>query len=225
MPLYSVLFEILYNFYYILCISSTYCIAMSKAIPINFCSQCGDSVSLKLPDGDDRPRFTCNACGFVHYQNPNVVNGTIIEHERRILLCRRAIEPRYGLWTLPAGFMENGETTYDGASRETWEEARARVTIDGLYLVANLPHINQIYMLFRARLENTDFQPGPESLEVALFDEESIPWDEIAFPVIEAGLRLYFENRQQNHFPLRMIDVVRHMQGPKSGQLEINIVE
>jgi len=195
---------------------------MSRAIPINFCTQCGEKVSYIKPDKDDRLRHICDSCGFVHYQNPNIVNGAIITWQDRILLCKRAIEPRYGYWTLPAGFMENGETTYQGAIRETWEEARADIEIDGLYLSANLPHINQIYMLFRAKLLNTDFAPGPESLEVELFEESEIPWDEIAFPVISESLKLYFENRKQNHYPVRMIDIIRHEE-PES-HLEINVV-
>ena len=196
---------------------------MSRAIPINYCTQCGESVSLKMPTDDDRARHICDACGYIHYQNPKVVNGAIVEWENRILLCKRAIEPRYGYWTLPAGFMENGETTYQGAIRETWEEARARIEIEGLYLTANLPHINQIYMLFNAKLKNVDFGPGPESLEVALFDEEDIPWNELAFPVIKTGLELYLENRREGHFPFRMIDIVRH--DDTNQTLEVSVIK
>ena len=151
-----------------------------------------------------------------------MVNGAIVEWENRILLCKRAIEPRYGYWTLPAGFMENGETTYQGAIRETWEEARATIEIEGLYLTANLPHINQIYMLFKAKLKNVDFGPGPESLEVALFDEKDIPWNELAFPVIKTGLELYLENRREGHFPFRMIDIVRH--DDTNQTLEVSVI-
>jgi ADP-ribose pyrophosphatase YjhB (NUDIX family) len=196
---------------------------MSRAIPINYCTQCGESVSLKTPADDDRARHICDACGYIHYQNPKVVNGAIVEWENRILLCKRAIEPRYGYWTLPAGFMENGETTYQGAIRETWEEARANIEIEGLYLTANLPHINQIYMLFKAKLKNVDFGPGPESLEVTLFDEEDIPWNELAFPVIKTGLELYLENRREGHFPFRMIDIVRH--DDTNQTLEVSVIK
>jgi ADP-ribose pyrophosphatase YjhB (NUDIX family) len=198
-------------------------LTMSKAVPMNFCSQCGEKVTLRKPSGDDRLRYICDSCGFVHYQNPNIVNGAIIEWEDKILLCRRAIEPRYGFWTVPAGFMENGETTYQGAERETWEEARANIEIEGLYLAANLPHINQVYMLFKAKLLNLDFAPGPESLEVALFDEADIPWADMAFPVITKGLELYFENRKDREFPVRMIDVIRHTD--KDNTLEISVVK
>ena len=183
---------------------------MSIAIPINFCTQCGSSVSYRKPDGDDVDRHVCDDCGFVHYQNPKVVNGTIITADDKILLCKRAIEPRHGYWTLPAGFMENGETTYQGAERETWEEARARVVIKDLFLTANLPHINQIYMLFRAHLVDAAFEPGPESLDVALFDEAEIPWDEIAFPVISTALELYFKSRRSGDWTPRMVDIYRN---------------
>ena len=194
----------------------------TNSIPVNYCTQCGENVSVKVPSDDDRPRHICDACGYIHYQNPKVVNGAIIEWQNRILLCKRAIEPRHGYWTLPAGFMENGETTYQGAARETWEEARANIEIEGLYLAANLPHINQVYMLFKARLLDTDFGPGPESLEVALFDEEDIPWDDLAFPVIKKGLELYLENRRQGKFPVRMIDIIRH--DDENQTLEITVI-
>jgi ADP-ribose pyrophosphatase YjhB (NUDIX family) len=189
---------------------------------MKYCNSCGGNITLKIPGDDNRPRHICDACGIVHYQNPKVVNGAIITWEDKILLCKRAIEPRLGTWTLPAGYMENGETTYEGAIRETWEEARASIEVQGLYLTANLPHINQVYMLFRAKLLNLNFEPGPESLEVELFDESDIPWSEISFPVIDAGLKLYLENRQQGSFPARMIDVIRH-DGPDR-RLEIKVI-
>ncbi len=126
-----------------------------------------------------------------------------------MLLCKRAIEPRYGLWTLPAGFMENGETTQQGAARETLEEACARVRVQDLYSLFNLPHINQVYMLFRSRLLDLDFGPGTESLEVKLFGERDIPWDELAFPVVRETLRLYFQDRPGGAYPLRSGDILR----------------
>ncbi|MGD8907928.1 MAG: NUDIX hydrolase [Chromatiales bacterium] len=170
---------------------------------MKYCSQCGDKVEIFIPEGDDRPRHVCPTCGTIHYQNPKVVVGTIPVWEDRVLLCRRAIEPRYGLWTVPAGFMENGETSQQGAARETLEEACARVDIEGLYTLFNLPHINQIYLLYRSRLLDLEFSAGKESLEVALFRQHEIPWDEIAFPVIRESLRLYFADRPQGEFPLR----------------------
>ena len=151
---------------------------------MKFCSQCGSEVELRIPAGDTLPRFVCPVCHTIHYQNPKMVVGCIPEWEGRILLCRRAIAPREGKWTLPAGFMENNETLAQGAARETLEEANARVEIRELYAVYNLPHISQVYLLFRAKLLDLDFSPGIESLEVKLFEEHEIPWDEMAFRVI-----------------------------------------
>ncbi len=176
---------------------------------MNFCSHCGSPVELRVPAGDNRPRFVCPSCATVHYQNPKVVTGCIPEWEGRILLCRRAIEPRYGLWTLPAGFMENGETTMEGAARETLEEARARVDITALYTAFNLPHVNQIYLLFRGRMVEPSFGPTQESLEVQLLAEREIPWDRLAFPVVAETLRLYFKDRADGGFGTHIGDIVR----------------
>jgi ADP-ribose pyrophosphatase YjhB (NUDIX family) len=174
---------------------------------MNFCSHCGGSVSLTVPSGDTLPRYVCPNCSTIHYQNPKMVVGTIPEWEDKILLCRRAIEPKHGLWTLPAGFMENHETTAEGAARETWEEALARVEIGDLYTLYNLPHISQVYLLFRARLLNLDFGPGTESLEVALFDEADIPWDALAFRTVEATLKAYFADRRAGAFGFHFGDI------------------
>lgn len=149
------------------------------------------------------PRHVCAECGTIHYQNPKIVVGCIPEWENQLLLCKRAIEPRYGLWTLPAGFMENGETVQQGAARETLEEAKAKVEVGSLYALFNLPHINQVYMLFRARLLAPEFGPGAESLETQLMTESEIPWDEIAFPVIHEALQFYFRDLATGQFPLR----------------------
>ncbi len=176
---------------------------------MKFCSACGTPVEVRIPEGDERERFVCPACDTIHYQNPNIVTGCIPEWRDQILLCRRAIEPRHGLWTLPAGFMENGETTQQGAARETWEEARAHIEVGELYSLFNLPRINQVYMLFRARLLDTDFGPGPESLEVRLFREDEIPWDEMAFPVVTKTLELYFADRKAGEFRLKIGDIER----------------
>jgi ADP-ribose pyrophosphatase YjhB (NUDIX family) len=170
---------------------------------MKYCSQCGAEVEIGIPEGDNRPRYICVSCGEIHYQNPKIVVGCIPVWQDKVLLCRRAIEPRYGLWTLPAGFMENGETSQQGAARETQEEASAEVAVERLYTLFNLPHVNQIYLLFRSRLLNLDFAAGEESLEVALFDENEIPWDEIAFPVVKETLRLYFIDRAKGDFPTR----------------------
>jgi ADP-ribose pyrophosphatase YjhB (NUDIX family) len=175
---------------------------------MRFCSECGAPVRLRVPEGDDRERHVCEACGAVHYRNPRVVTGCLATHEGRILLCRRAIAPREGYWTLPAGFLENGETAPEGALRETWEEARASVELDGLYALFNLPHIDQLYLFFRGRLVEPACAPGPESLEVALVEPGAIPWDELAFPVIRDALRWWCTDREAGHFPVRSGDVL-----------------
>ena len=167
---------------------------------MNFCSHCGRSVSLKIPEDDNRPRHVCDSCGNIHYQNPLIVAGCIPEWQGKILLCRRAIEPRYGLWTIPAGYMENGETLEQAACRETEEEACARVDLDGLYAVYNIPHVSQVYTIFRGQLADGAFAPGAESLETALFEENQIPWGEIAFPVVDRTLKRFFLDRPEQRF-------------------------
>ncbi|HEB59366.1 MAG TPA: NUDIX domain-containing protein [Gammaproteobacteria bacterium] len=171
---------------------------------MKYCSQCGHAVEQRVPEGDNLPRHVCPACETIHYHNPKIVTGCLPVWEDRVLLCRRAIEPQYGLWTLPAGFMENGETVEQAALRESWEEARANVHIDGLYTLYSLPHINQVYMLFRAQLQDQNFAAGPESLEVALFTETEIPWQQLAFRTIVETLRHYFADRRSGNFPFHM---------------------
>ena len=172
---------------------------------MKFCSECGSpDVAWRIPDGDTVPREVCGACGAIHYRNPKVVVGCLATWDDRVLLCRRAIEPRHGLWTLPAGFMENGETLAAGAARETIEEARARVDVGDLYTVISLPQISQVYVMFRSRLLDLDFGPGPESLEVRLFHEDEIPWDRIAFRTIARTLRTFFLDRRDGAFPLHV---------------------
>ena len=167
---------------------------------MKFCSNCGKPLTTITPLGDDRLRFYCESCRVVHYQNPVLVVGCIPESEDKILLCRRAIEPSYGKWTLPAGYLENGETVAAGAKRETFEEAQARVEILAPYALYNICHVNQIYLMFRARLKDNNFQAGSESLEVKLFSENEIPWEEIAFRVINATLLQYFDDRRAGRF-------------------------
>ena len=169
---------------------------------MKFCSHCGHSVVFEIPAGDDRPRHLCRDCGAIHYVNPRVIVGTLPYLGDQVLLCKRAIEPRHGLWTLPAGFMENGESSEQGALRESWEEARANLRVDELFSVYDIPHINQVYLIYRGELTDTDFGPGPESLEVALFDEKDIPWEEMAFPVMTQTLQHYFRDRQEGSFGL-----------------------
>lgn len=177
-------------------------------LPIDFCPSCGSPTQLHVPEGDNRERAVCSTCDTIHYQNPKIVAGALPVWRDRILLCRRAIEPRYGTWTLPAGFMENGETVEQGARRETQEEACAQLQELSLYTMLSIPHISQVYILFRGELtaENA-FSPGEESLETALFEEHEIPWGEIAFPVIERSLRLYFEDRKQGRFGIHFGDI------------------
>ena len=167
---------------------------------MKFCSLCGAPVELRQLPNDNRTRYVCTACGEIHYQNPKLIVGAIPVWQDKILLCRRAIEPRHGLWTLPAGFMENGETTIEAAARETLEEANAQVDIDELYSMYNLPYINQVHLLFRAKLLNLDFSPGVESLEVQLFSEQDIPWDRLAFRPVHYTLQHYFADRKTGAF-------------------------
>ncbi len=176
--------------------------------PMKYCSQCGDPVRVSIPDGDNLPRYVCSSCDTIHYQNPRMVVGCVPEWQGQVLLCRRAIEPRHGYWTLPAGYLENGETTVEGAARETLEEANARVEIDDLYTMINLPHINQVYLLFRARLLDDRFSPGEESLETQLFAEHEIPWQELAFPTVGFTLEHYFSDLRRGHFEVRLKDMI-----------------
>jgi ADP-ribose pyrophosphatase YjhB (NUDIX family) len=184
-----------------------------KGAMMNFCSSCGGSLAEKVPRNDDRWRHVCSGCGTVHYQNPKIVTGCLPVWEDSVLLCRRAIEPRSGFWTVPAGFMELNETVEQGALRETWEEARARVEILAPYSMFNLTHVNQLYIIFRARLEDLDFHPGPESEEVRLFTEHEIPWDELAFRTVRHTLKFFFHDRPQGRFPLRTGTVAPHGDG------------
>ncbi len=170
-----------------------------------FCMQCGSAkVELRIPHGDDRERHICADCGYIHYLNPKIVVGMLPVWEDKILLCKRAIEPRYGYWTLPAGFMEEGETVEQGAARETLEEANARVVIEPScvvpYVILSLPQIAQVYMLFLATLSDLDFSSGPESLEVKLFREEEIPWEQLAFRTIDEALKHFFADRKKGLF-------------------------
>lgn len=167
---------------------------------MNYCTKCGTAVEIRIPEGDTHPRHVCPSCGEIHYLNPKLVIGCVAEWEDNILLCRRAIEPRYGLWTLPAGFMENGESTTQAALRETLEEARARVQIDGLFSLINIPHINQVHLFYRGRLLDCDFSAGEESLEVALYAEADIPWEELSFRSVALCLKAYFADRRNGNF-------------------------
>ena len=170
---------------------------------MKYCSRCGKPVVLKIPADDNRERFVCDHCDAIHYQNPRIVVGCLPVHDDRILLCLRAIEPRKGYWTLPAGFMENGETCVQGAQRETLEEACATVSNLRLYTMFDLPHISQVYLFYLASLDHGKFGVGAETLESGLFRIEDIPWDRIAFPVVTQTLRFFIDDRERGEFPLR----------------------
>jgi ADP-ribose pyrophosphatase YjhB (NUDIX family) len=174
---------------------------------IKFCNSCGKPVNHRIPEGDTFTRAVCDACAHIQYENPKIVVGCIPVLGERILICRRAIEPRYGLWTLPAGFMENEETAAEGAMREALEEAHARVAIDDLYTVFSVPHISQVHMMFRARLLNEDFGAGVESLEVRLVTADEIPWHELAFTVVRRTLEHFLEDRKRGVFVPRFGDL------------------
>ena len=174
---------------------------------IKFCNVCGHAVSHHIPEGDNFPRAVCPACGTIQYQNPKFVVGCIPEWEDKILICKRAIEPRYGKWTLPAGYMENGETTTEGAAREALEDAHARVEVHSLYTCYSVPHISQVYLLFRAKLLDLDFSAGSESLEVKLVSEHEVPWEELAFASVRRTLKHFFDDRRAGRFEARFGDI------------------
>jgi len=163
-----------------------------------FCPQCGARVEERVPEADDRLRKVCPSCATIHYENPKMVVGCLVECEGKLLLCRRAIEPALGKWTPPAGYLELGEGSVAGAVRETYEEARAKVEVIGLQAYLDLPHIGQMYAFYRAKLERPEFEAGPESLDVALFDYDELPWDELAFPVVHYSLKLFLEDRERS---------------------------
>src|SRR5690606_5809237 len=174
---------------------------------MKFCSNCGDPVALRVPPGDNLPRYVCDACNTIHYVNPRMVVGCSPEWEGRILLCRRAIEPRHGYWTLPAGFMENDETLAQAAMRETREEANARVALRDMYSVLSVPRASQVHVFYRAELLDQDFGPGIESLEVRLFEEAEVPWDVLAFRTVSTTLRHYYPDRRNGGFRLHTEDI------------------
>ncbi len=163
----------------------------------------GPSFERKVPEGDDHPRLVCTDCGFINYENPKIVVGAVVSWDEQILLCRRAIEPRQGYWTIPAGYMELHESAADGARREAWEEARARIEIDQLMAVYSIPRISQIQLIYRARLADPEFGPGPESTEVGLYRWPDIPWDDLAFPSVHWALNHFHDLRDEKAFAPR----------------------
>lgn len=179
--------------------------------PARFCRDCGTAAVLRLPDdGDTRPRAVCPACGLVHYDNPLNVVGTVPvwgDSGQYVLLCKRNIEPRLGKWTLPAGFMELGETTAEGAARETDEEAGAQIEMGELFTLMNVPRVGQVHLYYRARLLSDRFNPGHETQEARLFTEAEIPWDEIAFRTVKETLEHYFADRKAGRFGIHTLDI------------------
>ncbi len=176
---------------------------------LNFCSKCGVSLNFRMPPGDDRPRYICDNCQTIHYQNPKMVVGAIPVWENKVLLCRRAIEPQYGKWTLPAGYLENGETVAEGAIRETREEAGAAIDIVQPFTLFSLTFVSHIYLMFYAHLIDPNFSPGEESLSVRLFTEAEVPWEEIAFAVIEETLKHFYADRNKGRFSFHMGDITK----------------
>jgi len=175
---------------------------------MNFCSNCGAKVVLRVPPGDSLPRHVCDACATIHYRNPLMVVGTLPEWGDRILLCRRAIEPRLGFWTLPAGFMELGETTAQAALRETLEEARARVELGEVFSLLSVPHVNQVHLFYRARLVKEEFAAGEETLEARLFSENEVPWEKVAFRTVSTTLRHFFADRKEGKFRMHAGEIL-----------------
>jgi ADP-ribose pyrophosphatase YjhB (NUDIX family) len=182
--------------------------AMFTPRSIKHCRACGNPVRYTVPPDDNRERATCSVCGTIHYENPLNVVGTVPVWEEQVLLCRRNIEPRYGLWTLPAGFMELGETTAEGAVRETVEEAGARIELQELFTVLNVVRVGQVHFFYRARLQDPEFDPGPETIEARLFGEDEIPWEEIAFRTVKETLQRFFDDRRRGHFGVHCADIV-----------------
>jgi ADP-ribose pyrophosphatase YjhB (NUDIX family) len=180
---------------------------------MNFCTECGGRVEFRVPEGDHLARHVCDTCGTIHYQNPRLVVGCVPEHQGRILLCRRAIEPRRGYWTVPAGFFENGETLQQGAARECLEEALAEVEVGSLLSIVHVLHAQQVHVFFRATLPVPDFGAGPESLEVLLVRAEEIPWADLAFPSTEFSLRRYLEDRAAGVEPHHFVSLDRRLKG------------
>jgi ADP-ribose pyrophosphatase YjhB (NUDIX family) len=180
---------------------------LSSREPIRFCRACGSAVAYRVPADDNRERAICPACATVHYENPLNVVGTLPVWGEQVLLCKRAIEPRYGLWTLPAGFLELGETTAEGARRETDEEAGARIELGPLFSVLNVARVGQVHLFYLATMTSPDLNPGSETLEARLFTEDEVPWDQIAFRTVRETLQLFFADRRRGSFGTHCADI------------------
>lgn len=180
---------------------------LSEREPIRHCRACGTAVSYRVPAGDNRERALCPACGTVHYENPVNVVGTVPVWQQKVLLCKRAIEPRHGLWTLPAGFLELGETTAQGAQRETVEESGAQVELGALFTVLNVVRVGQLHLFYLATMTSPELDPGSETIEARLFSEDEVPWDQIAFRTVRETLQHYFADRRSGQFGLHCADI------------------
>jgi ADP-ribose pyrophosphatase YjhB (NUDIX family) len=174
---------------------------------MKFCSNCAAPLARRVPPGDSLPRYLCDQCGEIHYQNPRLVVGCVPELDGRLLLCRRAIEPRYGYWTLPAGFMENGETVAEGALRETLEEAGARVALGAAFSMISVPRVNQVHLFYLARVLDFGVKPGAETLEIRMFEEAHVPWQDIAFRTVAITLRHWLADRARSAFGFHAEDL------------------
>lgn len=186
---------------------------------MKFCSDCGHPVELRIPAGDHLPRHVCPSCGAIHYRNPKVIVGCVPEWNDRILMCRRAIEPRLGLWTFPAGFLELGESSGQGAAREALEEAGTDVEIGELFVVINVPYVSQVYLIHRARMKSLTFGPTVESSEVTLMREDEIPWDQIAFPTIWHSLKFFFSDRAGGRGGVHVLDLAQRPRRPDRDEI------
>ena len=186
---------------------------------MKYCSECAHPVGMAIPEGDNRPRYVCAQCSTVHYENPKMVIGSLpvweSDGELKVLLCKRAIEPRAGYWTLPAGFMENKETTAEAAIRETEEEAGANIELGPLFALLNVSHVHQVHLISLARLRDLDYVAGIETLEVCMYSEREIPWDDLAFPTIRKTLELFFADRvkirEGGSYGFHSLDITRPM--------------
>ena len=186
---------------------------------MKFCSDCGQAVELRIPPGDHLARHVCPACGAIHYRNPKVIVGCVPEWDDRILMCKRAIEPRLGRWTFPAGFLELGETSAQGAAREALEEACVEVEVGELFVVINVPYVSQVYMIHRARMRTLQFGPSIESSEVVLMREDEIPWDHIAFPTIFHSLKYFFADRASGATGVHTLDLTVRPKRPEQAEI------
>ncbi|WP_043767371.1 NUDIX hydrolase [Algiphilus aromaticivorans] len=192
---------------------------------MKYCSDCAAPLRVEVPAGDNMPRKVCSSCGAIHYRNPRVIVGAICEYEGQLLLCRRDIEPRRGFWTFPAGFLEVGETTAEGAARETFEESGAKVEIEDLCAIINVPYIAQVYMSYRARMTNPHHHITPESSETCLIAPEDIPWDYLAFPTIWHSLKFWMADRAAGTRSFHTLDLTTRPREPIARERSADVAD